>query len=273
MSQTIITLWKQGNSERAIARAVKKSRNAVRRAIAIYEQHGTLKTTYTKRVTKLDNHGSLITELMEKDLSIVRIHEELRASGVDVGYGTVRACVENIKGKDKICVRFHTKPGEEAQVDFGYVGLRLDSCGIKRKAWVFNMRLSYSRLDYYEVVFDQRVETFIKCHINAFRHFGGVPAVIKIDNLKAAILEANFYQETYQKLYKEFADHYGCLILPCKVASPQQKGKVEAGIKFIKYNFFAGRTFASKEQMDTELKLWMTRENAWNDKEDTPRSF
>ena len=80
--------------------------------------------------------------------------------------------------------------------------------GKRKKAWVLNMRLSYSRLDYYEVVFDQSVKTFIAVHINAFKYFGGVPKVIKIDNLKAAILEAHFYEDTYQELYKKFSNHY-----------------------------------------------------------------
>ncbi len=70
------------------------------------------------------------------------------------------------------------------------------------------MRLSYSRLDFYKKVYDQKVETFILCHIHAFRYFGGVPKRIKIDNLKAAILEANFYEPVYQRLYKQFADYY-----------------------------------------------------------------
>jgi transposase len=69
------------------------------------------------------------------------------------------------------------------------VGLTLDNNAKKRKTWIFNMRLSYSRLDYYEKVYDQRVETFIQCHINAFAYFGGVPGTVRIDNLKAAILD------------------------------------------------------------------------------------
>jgi len=119
------------------------------------------------------------------------------------------------------------------------------------------MRLSYSRLDYYEKVFDQKVETFIQCHINAFNFFGGIPRYIKIDNLKAAILEANFYEPIYQTLYKQFADYYGFSPLPCRVRKPQEKGKVEAGIKYIKRNFFLGRKFASSEDVNQRLKFWL----------------
>ena len=115
----------------------------------------------------------------------------------------------NIRKRENIFVRIHTLPGEEAQVDFGYVGLTPDNNGKRRKTWVFNMRLSYSRLDYYEKVYDQRVETFIQCHINAFKYFEGITEYVKTDNLKAAILQANFYEPIYQQMYKNFALHYG----------------------------------------------------------------
>ena len=90
----------------------------------------------------------------------------------------------------------------------------------KRNIWIFNIRLSYSRLDYYEIVYEQRVETFIRCYINAFNYFGGIPQYLKIDNLKAAILKANFYEPIYQELYKNFTSCYGFRPLPCRVRKP-----------------------------------------------------
>jgi transposase len=146
----------------------------------------------------------------------------------------------------------HTLPWEEAQVDFGYAGYTLYQ-GKKRKTWVFNMRLSYSRLDYYEVVYDQRVETFIQCHINAFNYFGGVPQYIKIDNLKAAILKTNFYEPIYQELYKNFAYYYGFHPLPCRIRRPNDKGKVESGINYVKNNFFSGRNFTDEQDLREKL--------------------
>ena len=123
------------------------------------------------------------------------------------------------------------------------------------------MRLSYSRYDYYEVVFDQRVETWIQCHINAFKYFGGIPKVIKLDNLKAGVLDANFYEPICQKEYKQMADHYNCLLSPCRPYKPQEKGKVESGIKYVKNNFFAGRDFKSYSDMNKQLQQWLTRAN------------
>ena len=121
------------------------------------------------------------------------------------------------------------------------------------------MRLSYSRLDYYEKVYDQRVETFIQCHINAFKYFGGVPECVKIDNLKAAILEANFYEPVFQSMYKGFATHYNFKPVPCRIYRPNDKGKVESGIKYVKQNFFLGRTFKDSDDLDRQLRNWLNR--------------
>lgn len=261
MTTTIITLFKQGKTQRAIARDLKLSRKTVKRAVDSYNNNGKKTPTEFPKTSKLDPYEDTIIEFLEKDISIVRIHEELRSKGLDVGYTTVRDKVRAINFKHDVCVRFHTKPGEEVQIDFGYVGLQMDSQNKRKKAWAFNMRLSYSRLDYYEIVFDQTVKTFIEAHINAFKYFGGVPKVVKIDNLKAAILEANFYQDVHQKEYLEFAKHYGCWIVPCRVAKPQEKGKVEAGIKFIKNNFFAGRAFNTQSERDHALSQWMDKKS------------
>jgi transposase len=261
MYMTIITLWKRGESQREIARAVGCSRDAVRSAIARFKKHGFETPARNSHGSKMDNYKVQVIEYLEKDLSAIRIYEELCNIGASVSYSTVSHYVHKIKAKDKICVRFHTLAGEEAQVDFGYVGLQVNLEGKRKKAWVFNMRLSYSRLDYYEVVFDQKVKTFIGAHINAFKYFGGVPKVIKIDNLKAAILEAHFYEDTYQELYKKFSNHYGCSTLPCRVRKPQEKGKTEAGIKFVKNNFFAGRKFTNYQELANSLKLWLAKKN------------
>ena len=204
----------------------------------------------------LDSSKEQIVEWIEKGLSGTRIHEKLLELGVNVSYSTVKNFVAEIKNTPDLFMRNHTEPGEEAQVDFGYVGYTLDNAGKRRKTWVFNMKLSYSRYDYYEKVYDQKVETFIRCHINAFEFFGGIPEYIKIDNLKAAILEASFYEPVYQELYKQFADCYNFKPLPCRIYTPNDKGKVESGIKYVKNNFFAGRVFKSGEDLDRQLINW-----------------
>lgn len=255
MQVTIETLWQQGKNKSEISRITGHDWKTVNKIIKSLEAGDYPKKKPHPRI--LDNNKPQILELLEKGLSGVRIFEELRSSGLKISYSAVKKYLTLLKKREDICVRFHTQPGEEAQVDFGYVGLTPDNNGKRRKTWVFNMRLSYSRLDYYEKVYDQKVETFIQCHVNAFNFFGGCPGYVRIDNLKAAILEANFYEPVYQSLYKQFADYCGFGPIPCRVRQPQEKGKVEAGIKYVKNNFFLGRKFVDGNDVDRQLRYWL----------------
>ena len=258
MYTTIKTLWERKNNKTEIARSTGHDWKTVAKVIKSISV-GKESPTKKSHPRILDPYKEEILEWLEQGLTGVRIFEELKVKSINVGHTTVKTYIADIKKRDNIVIRIHTKPGEEAQVDFGYVGLTPDNNGKKRKTWVFNMRLSYSRLDYYEKVYDQKVETFIQCHINAFNYFGGIPEYIKIDNLKAAILEANFYAPLYQELYKNFAVYYGFKPMPCRIRKPNDKGKVEAGIKYVKRNFFLGRKFKDGDDLDRQLRNWLEK--------------
>ena len=256
---TIKSLWEKHKNKSMIARLTGHDWKTVAKRIKEIEE-GKEYITQKPHPRILDDHKEQILEWLEENISGVRIHEKLTEEGVKAGYSTVKDYISQIKKRENIFIRIHTLPGEEAQVDFGYLGYTLYQ-GKKRKAWVFNMRLSYSRLDYYEVVYDQRVETFIQGHINAFNYFGGIPQYVKMDNLKSAILQANFYEPIYQELYKNFASCYGFHPLPCRVRRPNDKGKVESGIKYVKNNFFLGRIFSNEQELKEKLNRWCNKVN------------
>jgi hypothetical protein len=157
-----------------------------------------------------------------------------------------------------VTVRVETPPGEEAQVDFGYAGRMVDpETGELRKTWVFVMTLSWSRHQYVEFVFDQKVETWLRLHRNAFAFFGGVPERIVIDNLKAGIIRACWHEPLAQQSYRECAEHYGFLISPCRPRTPRHKGKVEkGGIHYVKRNFLGGREPTTLTQANRDVKRW-----------------
>jgi len=167
-------------------------------------------------------------------LSAVLIYEKLaQEKNVDITYSGVKKYVRKLRGPKHPYVPIVSPPGKEAQVDFGYAGYFTN--GIKKvKVWIFCMRLSYSRYDYYELVTDQSILTFIRCHIKAFEYFGGVPEIVKIDNLKAGVLEANFYEPEIQHEYAFMLSYYGSCPIPCRIRKPEEKGKVESGIKYVK---------------------------------------
>jgi transposase len=155
-------------------------------------------------------------------------------------------------------VRVETAPGEEAQVDFGSAGRLLDpQTGKLRKAWAFVMTLSWSRHQYVEFVWNQSVETWLLLHRHAFEFFGAVPKRVVLGNLKAAITKACWDDPQVQFAYRECAEHYGFLIAPCRVRTPEHKGKVEqGGVHYVKRNFLGGRTPTSITVANQQVLHW-----------------
>ena len=155
-------------------------------------------------------------------------------------------------------VRLETPAGEQAQVDFTAAGMKIDpATGKLRKAWCFVMTLSCSRHQYAVLVFDQKIATWLRCHRQAFEHFGGVPRQIVIDNLKAAITKAVLHDPVIQRSYREFAEHYGFLISPCRPRTPEHKGKVESGCHYVARNFLAGRGDETITAANKALLRWV----------------
>jgi hypothetical protein len=130
--------------------------------------------------------------------------------------------------------------------------------GELRKTWAFVMTLSWSRHQYVEFVFDQKVETWLRLHRNAFAFFGGAPERVVIDNLKAAIVRACWNDPAVQQSYRECAEHYGFLIAPCRPATPRHKGKVEqGGVHYVKRNFLGGREASTITQANRDVRRWV----------------
>ena len=124
------------------------------------------------------------------------------------------------------------QPGEEMQVDF-CLGAPLSKARVARRAAAgcCGRCLSYSRKGYSEAVMRQDTESFLRCLENALRHFGGVPLLLNLDNLKAAVLKADWFDPQINPKLAEFCRHYHIHVMPCRPQMPQHKGKVErAGV-------------------------------------------
>jgi Mu transposase-like protein/integrase-like protein len=151
--------------------------------------------------------------------------------------------------------RMECLPGQELQVDFGQGAWILEN-GKRRKTHLFRCVLSHSRKAYSEAVCRQTSESFIRCLENAFRHLGGVTATVVIDNLKAGVIQADWFDPQLNPKLEEFARHYGTVILPTRPAMPRHKGKVEAGVKYAQNNAVKGRSFASLAAQNLFLSEW-----------------
>lgn len=175
----------------------------------------------------------------EEKIPFVTIHRML-ADRSGLSETTVRRYVRRkFPDAPRVTMRRTTVPGEVMEVDFGYLGLLHDpETKRNRKTYLFSARLRHSRRAYREVVFSQKQEVFFDCHVHAFEHFGGVPAKVTPDNLKAAVIAASYNDPLINRSYRMLAEHYGFLISPCLPYRPQHKGGVENDIKYVKNNFW-----------------------------------
>ncbi|MDQ3098866.1 MAG: IS21 family transposase [bacterium] len=261
---TIHTLFKQGKEIKEIAESLGVHRNTVKNIL----QRGEIRQKQERiKHSSFATYQKQIEDFLTKKITRLRIWQILKDEyAIEAGYYAFCKYLKTVK-KNERKVAFvvqENEPGELAEVDFGYAGLipkgaeqRGSRDTTLTKVWFFIMTLSYSRDAYYEAVTDQKVETFIQCHLNAFQYFGGVPKEVKIDNLKSGILRNEQYSLEYNQHFLDCAYYAGFIIKPCTPYHPNQKGKVENGVGYVKKNFLGGRTFADLQDFKHQLRDWM----------------
>ncbi len=205
---------------------------------------------WTDAVTAMLRNGGEATAIYDR----LRLEEPTFSGSLSA---IKRLCIklkkaDGVDPKD-VAIVVDTVAGEVAQVDFGSVGKLWDpETGRLRQAYVFTMVLGYSRHRVDRIVFDQKTSTWLRLHVEAFEELGGVPKVVVPDNLKAAVIRAAFGVDddsVLNRSYRELARHYGFKVDPTPPRSPEKKGKVEAGVKYVKRSFFAVR----KDEKDIDV--------------------
>lgn len=229
--------------------------------------------TPSQKVSSAASYTTMVQTLRQEGVEVAAIWQRLKEKGFTGSYWSVYRLVRQLEPDEpEVTVRVERKPGEEVQVDFGYAGRLIDaSNGQARKAWAFVMTLSWSRHQYVEFVFDQKVDTWLLLHRHAFEFFEGVPQRVVIDNLKAGISQACWDEPQVQTMYRECAEHYGFLIAPCRPRTPEHKGKVEqGGVHYVKRNFLGGRAMTTLGQANEDVLVWC-RETAGQRKHGTTK--
>ena len=138
-------------------------------------------------------------------------------------------------GKHRLIMRISHKPGATMEVDWAgkTVEIRNPKTGETRKGYVFVAALSYSLHFYYELCENMDEDTWIMCHVHAFEYFGGVPRLVKCDNLKTGVITHKRMEILIQKTYNSMASHYDTAILPCKPRKPTHKPYAEGTVGYI----------------------------------------
>ncbi len=205
---------------------------------------------------KLDPYRPIIERRLEQypKLSSVRLLEEIRRDGYSGGYTQLKAYVRQIRpGEAEPVVRFETPPGVQAQVDFAEFRLPWG------KRWALVVVLGYSRLMWLRFFRRQTAEALFRGLEQAFGRFGGVTEELLFDQMRAVIigderLKGGALVENPEFL--RFAHHWGFRVRACRPYRAKTKGKVERPIRYVRENFFYGRTFVSDEDLDSQLQRW-----------------
>ena len=208
----------------------------------------------------VEPYGEEVKKWNGEGIQGITIHQALiRKYGFTGSYSSVRRYLQAIDAANpEASTVLDFEPGDSAQVDFGMGPVITDVyTGESFKTWVFVMVLAWSRHQYAELVRDQKVETWLGCHRRAFEAFGGVPAGVTIDNPKCAITRACYHDPDVQRAYAECAEGFGFLINALPPREPKKKGRVEAGVKYVKSNFLPLREFRSLSDANQQLTEWV----------------
>ena len=288
--QDLIRLHRQGEGSRVIARQLRMGRDTIRHYQRVLKAADLLdgkpdelpelevlrgavaaqmpSPPAARQVSTLEGWRELIETMHRRGAGPRAIFDRLRLEHADFP-GSLsalkRLCARLSRERgvtaEDVAIPVETEPGAVAQVDFTYVGKLYDpEQGVLRKCWLFLMTLGHSRHMYCQLVFDQKVATWVRLHVEAFEHFGGVPRVVVPDNLKAAVIRAAFAADdepAIQRTYRELARHYGFQVDPAPPRSPEKKGKVESSAKYVKRNFVAPRELEDVVRARAELARWV----------------
>ncbi len=177
------------------------------------------------RPSQCDPFSDLINKKLDEMLSAQRIWQDLVSeNGFTGSYSSVKRFVRRVGAITPLPFRrMECEPGQEAQVDFG-AGAWVFEDGKRRRPHILRITLSHSRKSYSEPIWRQTTENFIRTLENAFRAFGGVAKTLVIDNLRAAVTNADWFDPDINPKVVAFTRHYGIAILPTNPYTPRHKG-------------------------------------------------
>lgn len=283
---TIEQLWKQGWSCRRIARELGIHRGTVGKYVqalrpkpanvtpgksADLSPSGALSAIsdpskpatqvtpgFLRSKSRCEGYRVTILAKLELGLSARRIYQDLRGEhGFEDSYQSVKRYVRKLGSMHPPPFRrMECAPSIECQVDFGKGAWVEMENGKRKRPWLFRIVLSHSRKGYSEAVWKQTTENFIRCLENAFWAFTGVTETIVLDNLRAAVTKADWFDPEINPKVEDFARHYGTVFLPTKSYTPRHKGKIERGVGYAQDNALRGRSFKSLEAQNEFLRDW-----------------
>ena len=250
----------RGWGSKAIARELGVARNTVRR----YRRHPVVAGQQTRPPRRLTEEvvreaQTLYTGVAEQNAVVV--HRLLRDQGRTIGLRTVQRAVAPVRqaqrAADVATVRVETAPGAQMQIDFGEK--RVTIAGTAVTVFLLVAVLSYSRRTFVKAFLHERQDDWREGIAAAFVHFGGVVLTVLGDNARPLVQgrDRATGTVTFHPGYLAFCRDWEVQPKACAPYRARTKGKVESGVKFVKRNALAGRTFTSFAALEQHLAQWM----------------
>jgi transposase len=258
---TIHELSVQGKSIHAIARELGIARNTVRR----YLRGKPEAVPRPKRGSKLDAYTGQIQRWINEDhlLNCEVMLPRLQALGYTGSSSTLRAYVHTVRPRNvghAPVMRYETKPGEQMQYD--WAEFHYEQQGKDRKLYGFTAVLGYSRMRFVTFVKRCDTPTMLRCMMEAFDYFGGLPRAALTDRMKSVFLdEMDGQRAKWNPVFADFMATLGIAPRVCKPYKPQTKGKIERTVGIIKNGFWAGVHFTDLDDLNEQASTWCDRLN------------
>jgi transposase len=197
--------------------------------------------------------------------NVRELHEHLvEGYGYGGSYNSVRRYVRAHypRPKRRTYRRVETPPGAQTQTDWGEYP-RMDVGEGPEPLHAFVMVLSHSRKPAVVWSRDETLLSWLACHNEAYRRFGGVAAVNRIDNLKTGIVHGAGAWGTIHPAYRAYARAVGFHVDACPPRAPPAKGKTEAKVKLSRQLVDPRRRYEGLAELQAEtdgrIERWARR--------------
>lgn len=256
-----------GASIKEISRSFKISRNTVRKYLRMDEQSIQEALQSPERYKILDTYRNYLIGLLRRHagLKTPKVYRKLKAKvpDLDISERTLRRYLERLKPVvAAVQPRYYEPvidevPGVQCQVDGGELR-DVEIGGINKTVYFWVFVLSYSRLMYVSLS-SKPIDTdkFIQMHDEAFRYFGGIPEECVYDQTKLVVIKEMFREVTFNQRFHQYASQIGLGLRVCEGYDPESKGKVEAGVKYVKGDCFYGDHFTDWAAMTQHVHSWL----------------
>jgi transposase len=225
------------------------------------------------RICILDPYGDVVKNHLERYPSIraTTLFRILKDKGFLGSVSSLRRYLRPMRKKKSESFKPMTVfQGQQAQVDWAHFGSIPVKNG-ERKLYLFIMVLSWSRAIFARFTYDQKTDSFLRMHEEAFKFFDGSPREILYDNLKSAVLERFKDKIKFNPQLVEFSGFYGFEPRACRPYRGNEKGRVERAIRFVREDFAVIAEFTDLGSINAQLAQWLAsvaNQKKWPDNSD-----